>query len=65
MNERETARQRRPDHMDRWSQNERLYRRLVDMGLHVVPYYALEDRGGIEWMQVAVMPPRAGNGPVP
>jgi hypothetical protein len=42
-----------PEHMDRWTRNERLYRWLRDMGLFVVPIYSDGEEPGIEYLQVA------------
>lgn len=46
-----------PEHMDRWTRNERLYRHLRDMGLFVVPIYSDGECPGIEYLQVAVSMP--------
>ena len=46
-----------PEHMDRWTRNERLYHHLRDMGLFVVPIYSDGECPGIEYLQVAVSMP--------
>jgi hypothetical protein len=46
-----------PEHMDRWTRNERLYRHLRDMGLFVVPVYSDGEQPGIEYMHVATSMP--------
>jgi hypothetical protein len=48
-----------PEHMDQWARNERLYAHLRDLGLYVVPVFADEDRGGVEYLMVSVAPPRS------
>lgn len=48
-----------PEHMDRWTRNERLYRYLRDMGLFVVPVYSDGERPGIEYLQVATSMPES------
>jgi hypothetical protein len=48
-----------PDHMDRWTRNERLYRYLRDLGLFVVPVYSDGEYPGIEYLQVATSMPES------
>lgn len=48
-----------PEHMDRWSRNERLFRYLRDLGLFVVPIYSDGEHPGIEYMQVATSMPES------
>jgi hypothetical protein len=47
-----------PDHMDRWSRNERLYRRLRDEGLWVTRIHSPEELGGAECLMVSAERPR-------
>jgi len=47
-----------PEHMDRAHCNQRLYETLKGLGLYVYPVKSREDGGGIEYMYVAVKPPR-------
>jgi hypothetical protein len=47
-----------PEHMDQWIRNERLYAKLRDEGLYVVPVFSDEERGGVEYLMVSVAPPR-------
>jgi hypothetical protein len=54
-----------PDHMDRWTRNERLYRHLRDQGLFVVPVYSEGQYPGIEYLQVATSIPESGLLPIP
>ena len=48
-----------PEHMDRWTRNERLYRYLRDMGLFVEPVYSDGEYPGIEYLQVATSMPES------
>ena len=49
-----------PDHMDRWSRMERLYRHLLGLGLVVSPAFADAERGRISHLYVSVdLPPEA------
>ncbi len=48
-----------PEHMDRWTRNERLYRHLRDTGLFVVPVYSDGEYPGIEYLQVATSMPES------
>lgn len=49
-----------PEHMDRWSRNERLYRHLLGMGLVVSPIFADDDRTMIDHLWVSADLPIAG-----
>lgn len=51
---------RAPEHMDRWTRNERLYRHLLGLGLVVDPVFADEARTQIDHLRVSVDLPRAG-----
>ncbi len=53
-----------PEHMDRWTRNERLYHHLRDLGLFVVPIYSDGECPGIEYMQVATAMPEAPSLPI-
>ncbi len=48
-----------PEHMDRWTRNERLYRHLRDTGLFVVPVYSDGEYPRIEYLQVASSMPES------
>jgi hypothetical protein len=54
-----------PEHMDHWNRNEGRYQQLRNQGLYVVPVFADEERGGIEYLMVSVMPPRQVSTPDP
>jgi hypothetical protein len=43
-----------PEHMDRWTRNERLYRHLLSLGLVVVPMFADDDRARIDHLWVSI-----------
>lgn len=43
-----------PQHMDRWSRNERLYHQFLDLGLYVVPIFADKERARIDYLHVSV-----------
>ena len=43
-----------PEHMDRWSRNERLYRYLLGMGLVVDPVFSDAEQTRIDHMVVSV-----------
>ena len=42
------------DHMDKWSRNDRLYESLKAQGLNVEPIYGAGEHGGIEYLHVSV-----------
>lgn len=46
-----------PEHMDRWSRNERLYRQLLGLGFYVVPIFADEEHTRIEYLHVSTDSP--------
>ena len=51
-----------PEHMDRWTRNERLYRHLLAMGLVAVPIFEDDDRTRIDHLWVSVDLPDAFEG---
>ena len=50
---------RPPEHMDRWTRNERLYRHLLGMGLVAIPIFVGEDRTRIDHLLVTTELPFA------
>lgn len=48
-----------PEHMDRWTRNERLYRYLRDLGLFVEPVYSDGECPRIEYLRVATAMPES------
>jgi hypothetical protein len=53
-----------PEHMDKWSRNERLYRHLLGLGLVVDPVFEDDDRTQIDYLVVSSVLPssESGNG---
>jgi len=43
-----------PEHMDRWSRNERLYCHFLSAGLYVTPIFADKEHARIDYLHVAV-----------
>lgn len=50
-----------PEHMDRWSRHERLYRYLLSLGLVVHPIFADGERARIDHLRVSVDLPKAAD----
>lgn len=46
-----------PDHMDKWSRNERLYHYLKEMGLFVIPIYRQDETNSIDHLIVGTSMP--------
>jgi hypothetical protein len=54
-----------PEHMDKYSRNERLYRFLLGIGLYVVPIRLSDDANHIDYLHVSVTPEPATPNRVP